>query len=45
MTLTRLPEMLELYGNDVLLLVGGDLYRRSDDLAENARRFLGVLGR
>ncbi len=45
MTLERLPDMLDLHGEDVLLLIGGDLYRHSDDLAANARRFLAMLGR
>jgi ribulose-bisphosphate carboxylase large chain len=38
MTLSRVPELLAFYGNDVLLLIGGDLHR-SGSPGDNARRF------
>lgn len=45
MTLEKIPELLELYGHDVMFLMGGGLYGRSPDLAENARYFLALVGR
>lgn len=39
MELEDIPEIIRFYGNDVILLVGGSLYGRSDDLAANARYF------
>ncbi len=39
MTLQRVPEMLEVYGNDVIFLVGGGLHRHGPDLIENSRYF------
>lgn len=38
-TLERLPALKEVYGNDVIYLIGGSLYGRGPDLAENARHF------
>jgi len=43
MTIDRTADLLEVYGRDFLLLVGGGLHRRSADLAENARHFVGLL--
>ncbi len=40
MSLERVPEMVSTYGQDVILLIGGDLHRPGPNLAENARRFL-----
>jgi ribulose-bisphosphate carboxylase large chain len=45
MSLARIPELLDLYGNDVLFLVGGSLYSRSADLVENAKHFMSLVGR
>ena len=45
MTMDKIPDMLELYGNDVLFLMGGGLYGRSPDLVENVRYFLSLVGR
>ncbi len=45
MTLDRIPDLLVLYGEDVLFLMGGGLYGRSPDLADNARYFLSLVGR
>jgi ribulose-bisphosphate carboxylase large chain len=39
MTLVRVPEIVEFYGSDVVLLIGGDLHRGLDGLADNCRRF------
>jgi len=38
MTLARVPELLAFYGNEVLLLIGGDLHRNGSP-GDNARRF------
>jgi ribulose-bisphosphate carboxylase large chain len=39
MSLDRVPEMLDVYGRDVVLLIGGGLMTRGTDLVENCRRF------
>ena len=39
MTLQRVPEMLEVYGRDVIFLMGGGLHRHGPDLAANSRHF------
>ena len=39
MSLDRVPEMLDTYGRDVILLIGGGLMTPSSDLIENCRRF------
>lgn len=41
MTLERLNEIVDFYGNDVALLIGGALHR--GDLADNARRMVSAL--
>ncbi len=38
MSLARVPELLDFYGDDVVLLIGGDLHR-SDDLVARCREF------
>lgn len=43
MSLERIPELRDLYGLDVIFLVGGALYGRSPDLEANARHFLGLV--
>lgn len=40
MTLARVPELVRFYGNDVALLIGGDLLRGGADVAANCRRFV-----
>jgi ribulose-bisphosphate carboxylase large chain len=45
MRLENVPDMLALYGNDVIFLIGGALYSRSTDLIENTRYFLSLVGR
>jgi ribulose-bisphosphate carboxylase large chain len=44
MTVARVPEMVEFYGPDVILLIGGDLHRQSSDLVANCRGFVRVVG-
>lgn len=39
MSLERVPEMLEVYGNDVIFLVGAGLFTHGPDLIENCRYF------
>lgn len=39
----RLPELIDLYGNDTMFLVGGDMFRRSSDLEANMRHFVDRL--
>lgn len=39
MTLAKLPEMVEFYGHDVILLIAGGLYGHGPDLGENCREF------
>jgi ribulose-bisphosphate carboxylase large chain len=39
MNLDRVPEMLDVYGREVVLLIGGGLMTRGTDLVENCRRF------
>ncbi len=43
MTLEKLPDLREVYGNEVIFLIGGDLYAHSNNLAENARYFLSLV--
>jgi ribulose-bisphosphate carboxylase large chain len=39
MKVNRVPELCRFYGQDSVLLIGGDLHRQGPDLAENCRRF------
>ncbi len=39
MDLEDIPEIVQFYGKDIILLIGGSLYSRSDDLEDNARYF------
>ncbi|MFA5975201.1 MAG: RuBisCO large subunit C-terminal-like domain-containing protein [Elusimicrobiota bacterium] len=39
MSLERVPEMLSVYGRDVIFLIGGALFRHGPDLTANARHF------
>jgi ribulose-bisphosphate carboxylase large chain len=39
MRINRVPELLDLYGNDVILLIGGGLFQDGPDLLENCREF------
>jgi len=39
MSLDSVPDMLQLYGSDVIFLIGGGLHRHGPDLAAGARHF------
>ena len=39
MALGRVRELVEFYGRELILLIGGDLHRHGPDLAESCRRF------
>lgn len=39
MSLSRVPEMLETYGQDLIFLIGGGLFKHGPDLVENCRHF------
>lgn len=39
MSLDRVPDMLEVYGRDVIFLIGGGLHQQGPDLVENCRYF------
>lgn len=39
MNLRRVPEMLELYGREVIFLIGGGLHKHGENLVKNCRHF------
>ncbi len=39
MSLDRLPEMSDLFGPDVIFLIGGGLYQQDPDLVKSSRYF------
>jgi ribulose-bisphosphate carboxylase large chain len=39
MSIDKVPDMLETYGQDLIFLIGGGLFRHSPDLIENCRHF------
>ena len=39
MSVERVPELKKMYGNDVMFLIGGGLFRRSTDLTGNVKYF------
>lgn len=43
MNFSNIPEMKSFYGNDVIYLMGGGLFRRSSDLVANCRELLGMV--
>ena len=45
MTLAKLPDLLNEYGNEVVLLVGGALYTHSLDIVANGHYILSLVGR
>mmetsp|Transcript_5864 Transcript_5864/g.19750 ORF Transcript_5864/g.19750 Transcript_5864/m.19750 type:complete len:566 (+) Transcript_5864:134-1831(+) len=45
MTLERIAQMREVYGPDLLLLIGGSLYAHSENLVDGARHFMKLAGR
>lgn len=44
MSLERVSQMVEFYGGDSMFLIGGGLFRGSDDLAENCHKFRKLVG-
>lgn len=45
MTTDRAHDMLEVYGREFVLLIGGGLHRRGPDLTRNAEYFVDMVGR
>jgi ribulose-bisphosphate carboxylase large chain len=43
MSLERIPDMLSLYGRDVIFLIGGGLLKHGPDIVENCRYFLKMV--
>jgi len=43
MTMERVPEMLELYGPDIIFLIGGGLHRQNPNLIEASRYFRNLV--
>lgn len=43
MTMETVPELLDFYGRDIILLISGGLFSPGPDLVENARRFRAVV--
>jgi ribulose-bisphosphate carboxylase large chain len=39
MSLDKVPDMLETYGQDLIFLIGGGLFRHGSDLVQNCRHF------
>lgn len=45
MTLESIPESLKVYGNDIIFLIGGGLFKHGPDLVENSRYFRDMVER
>lgn len=45
MSVTRVPELKSMYGNDFVALIGGGLHREAPSLVEASRRFVAALSR
>jgi len=43
MTLDKVSELVDFYGKDVVLLIGGDLHRHGPNLIQNCRKFFSIL--
>ncbi|MFZ5828098.1 MAG: RuBisCO large subunit C-terminal-like domain-containing protein [Bacillota bacterium] len=43
MSLERVPEMHEVYGHEVIFLIGGGLFKSGPDLVQNCRNFLQMI--
>jgi ribulose-bisphosphate carboxylase large chain len=43
MSLARVPEMRQIYGRDVIFLIGGGLHKQGPDVVENCRYFLRLV--
>jgi ribulose-bisphosphate carboxylase large chain len=39
MSLDKVPDMVETYGQDLIFLIGGGLFRHGPDLVQNCRHF------
>ncbi|MDP4146443.1 MAG: RuBisCO large subunit C-terminal-like domain-containing protein, partial [Bacillota bacterium] len=42
MTLESVPESIKVYGNDVIFLIGGGLFKKGPDIIENCKYFKGL---
>ena len=45
MSIARVPEMLETYGQELIFLIGGGLFKHGPDLVENCRHFREMVER
>lgn len=45
MSLSSIPKSIEIYGNDVIFLVGGGLFKQGPDIVENSRYFRDMVER
>lgn len=45
MSIDKVPEILEFYGKDVVILIGGDLHQNGGNLRENSLRFRELIER
>jgi ribulose-bisphosphate carboxylase large chain len=43
MSLDRIPEMLQIYGSEVIFLIGGGLFKHGPDLVQNCRYFRNLV--
>ena len=43
MSLSRVPEMIETYGQELIFLIGGGLFKHGPDLVENCRYFRNMV--
>jgi ribulose-bisphosphate carboxylase large chain len=43
MSLDRVPELIDFYGDQAILLIGGDLYRQGPNIVENCAHFLRLV--
>lgn len=44
MSLESVPESIKVYGNDVVFLIGGGLFRKGPDIVENCKYFKSLVG-
>jgi len=42
-SLSKIPQLREAFGNEIVFLVGSSLFSRSDDIVDNARYFLSMV--
>jgi len=43
MSIENIPDAIEIYGNDVIFLIGGGLFRKGPDIMENCRYFKSLV--